>query len=190
MRIATWNCGMALHRKFDVVLGLQPDIAVICECAEPKRLQACAGSVGVGAEMVWVGDNANKGLAVVAFNGYRVSSALPFHANLRHVAPIRVGGPIEFNLLTVWAQNGSGGVTRKHQLGPLRRALTKYRGFLTERPSIAGDFNNSVYWHRPGWRINHAKAVARRLGPCECLPRPPRRAAGPRIGADALLAGP
>src|SRR5262249_58958803 len=42
-----------------------------------------------------------------------------------------------------------------------RRALTKYRGFLTERPSIvAGDFNNSVSWHRPGWRINHAKAVA------------------------------
>jgi exodeoxyribonuclease-3 len=51
----------------------------------------------------------------------------------------------------VWAQNGSGGVTRKHQLGPLRRALSKYGAFLGERPRImAADFNNNVYWHRPG----------------------------------------
>ena len=48
-----------------------------------------------------------------------------------------------------------------HQLGPLRRALSKYARFLTERPSIvAGDFNNNVLWHRPGWRINHGTVVA------------------------------
>jgi exodeoxyribonuclease-3 len=152
---------MALHRKFDAMLRLQPDIAVICECAEPKRLQALAGSIGSGVNTVWVGDNRNKGLAVFAFNGYAVHLAARFHATLRHVAPVRVTGPVEYNLLAVWAQNASGGVFRKHQLGPLRRALTKYRDFLIERPSIvAGDFNNSVYWHRPGWRINHASAVA------------------------------
>ncbi|HKD56947.1 MAG TPA: hypothetical protein VKD45_05500, partial [Hyphomicrobiaceae bacterium] len=64
---------MALHRKFDAMLSLQPDIAVICECAEPQRLQTWTGSVGIRAETVWVGDNCNKGLAVFAFNGYRVS---------------------------------------------------------------------------------------------------------------------
>src|SRR5262245_9106957 len=51
MRLATWNCSMALHRKFDAMLGLQPDIAIICECAEPKRLHAWA--IGVGAATVW-----------------------------------------------------------------------------------------------------------------------------------------
>jgi exodeoxyribonuclease-3 len=152
---------MALHRKFDAMLRLRPDIAVICECAEPKRLQTLAGSIGIGADMVWVGDNSNKGLAVFAFNGYAVSLAAPFHPTLRHIAPVRIGGPVECNLLAVWAQNGSGGVSRKHQLGPLRRALTKYKAFLAERPSIvAGDFNNNVFWHRPGWRINHGNAVA------------------------------
>jgi len=40
-------------------------------------------------------------------------------------------------------------------------ALSKYKSFLTERASIvAGDFNNNVFWHRPGWRSNHANAVA------------------------------
>jgi exodeoxyribonuclease-3 len=161
MRLATWNCSMALHRKFDAMLRLQPDIAVICECAAPTRLQALAKSLNFGADTVWIGDNRNKGLAVFAFNGYAVHLAEPFHPTLRHVAPVRVSGRVACNLLAVWAQNGSGGVSRKHQLGPLRRALTKYRGFLAERPSIvAGDFNNNVYWHRPGWRINHVNAVA------------------------------
>jgi len=152
---------MALHRKFEAVLRLAPDIAVICECAEPARLKALAGSLTFGDDAVWIGDNRNKGLAVFAFNGYAVRLADPFHSTLRHVAPVRVTGPVACNLLAVWAQNGSGGVSRKRQLGPLRRALTKYRGFMAERPSIvAGDFNNNVYWHRPGWRINHANAVA------------------------------
>jgi hypothetical protein len=152
---------MALHRKFDAMLRLQPDITVICECAEPKRLHELAGSIGLGADTVWIGDNRNKGLAVFAFNGYAVRLAEPFHATLRHVAPVHVTGPVACNLLAVWAQNGSGGMSRKHQLGPLRRALTKYKAFLAERPTIvAGDFNNNVFWHRPGWRINHANAVA------------------------------
>lgn len=161
MRVATWNCAMALHRKFDAMLRLQPDIAVVCECAEPKRLQELVGSVAFGLDAVWIGDNRNKGLAVFAFNGYAVRLAKPFHPTLRHVAPVRVTGPVACNLLGVWAQNGSGVVSRKHQLGPLRRALTKYKVFLAERPTIvAGDFNNNVFWHRPGWRINHANAVA------------------------------
>ena len=63
-------------------------------------------------------------------------------------------------MLAVWAQNASAGITRKHQLGPLRRALTKYQSFLTEQACVvAGDFNNNVIWDRPGWRINHLRAV-------------------------------
>ncbi len=97
-----------------------------------------------------------------------LASIVPRRSVLRHKS---VKGcpddPVDCNLLAVWAQNGSGGVSRKHQLGALRRALTKYERFLAERPSIvAGDFNNNVYWHRPGWRINHGNAVAglERLG--------------------------
>jgi endonuclease/exonuclease/phosphatase (EEP) superfamily protein YafD len=94
-------------------------------------------------------------------NGYRARLAEPFYPTIRHIAPVHITGPVDCNLLAVWAQNASAGINRKHQLGPLRRALRKYRTFLTERASIvAGDFNNNVFWHRPGWRINHANAVA------------------------------
>jgi exodeoxyribonuclease III len=52
---------MPLHRKFDAMLRLRPDIAVICECAQPKQLQALAASLDLGADTVWIGDNPNKG---------------------------------------------------------------------------------------------------------------------------------
>ena len=161
MRLVTWNCSMALHRKFDALNRLRPDVAVICECAEPPRLLAFGGLDGLSGAPVWIGDNPNKGLAVFTCNGYTARLADPFFPMLRHVAPVRITGPAECHLLAVWAQNASAGVSRKHQLGPLRRALNKYQTFLCERPSIvAGDFNNNVFWHRPGWRINHGNAVA------------------------------
>jgi exodeoxyribonuclease III len=152
---------MALHRKYHAVMRLRPDIAVICECAEPTRLTAHGAWTGLNGDPVWTGDNPNKGLGVFTFNGYAARLAEPYFPTLRHVVPIHISGPVECNLLAVWAQNASAGVNRKHQLGPLWRALNKYARFLTERPSIvAGDFNNNVLWHRPGWRINHGTVVA------------------------------
>jgi len=38
MRLLIWNCAMALHRKFDAMLRLRPDVAVVCECAQLPRL--------------------------------------------------------------------------------------------------------------------------------------------------------
>ena len=34
---------MALHRKLDALRSLKPDVAVICECAEPERLLQKSG---------------------------------------------------------------------------------------------------------------------------------------------------
>ena len=160
MRIVAWNCNMALDRKVDVLLDLAPDIAVVCECAEPERLRLRSKSSWMQGEPVWIGRNPHKGLAVFAFNGYAVRLAESYHPALRYIAPVHVGGPTECNLLAVWAQNASAGGIRKHQLGPLRRALSRYKGFLGERPAvIAGDLNSNTIWDKPGWRINHSTKV-------------------------------
>ena len=161
MRLVAWNCNMALHRKLDTLRQLKPDIAIISECACPERLRTLGALDAAGADPIWVGDNPTKGLAVLAFNGYRLSLAQEFHPTLRHLAPVHVTGPSEFNLLAVWAQNISGGNVRKRQAGPLRRGLAKYRAFLTGAPAIvAGDLNNNVIWHKPGYWINHGISVA------------------------------
>src|SRR5258707_4563143 len=159
MRIVAWNCNMALDRKVEKLLALKPDIAVIAECAEPERLRL-RGASWVETDPVWVGGNPHKGLAVFGFNGHAVRLAASYHAPLSYVAPVHVDGPTECNLLAVWAQNASAGGIRKHQLGPLRRGLSRYKSFLGERPAvIAGDLNSNAIWDKPGWRINHSTKV-------------------------------
>lgn len=160
MRLIAWNCSMALHRKTEALLALRPDIAVISECAEPERLRRLSTTDWIESDPVWIGRHATKGLAVFAFNGFRASLSPDYWPKLHHIAPVRIDGPIGFNLLAAWAQNASGGVTRKRQLGPLRRGLARYRSFMTSGPAVvAGDLNNNVIWDRPGWRINHRAKV-------------------------------
>jgi len=161
MRIVAWNCNMALERKVARLLDLAPDVAVISECAEPERLKARSRSAWMEGEPVCIGRNPRKGLAVFAFGAYAVCLAAPHDSSLRHLAPVHVSGPTPCNLLAVWAQNASAGPIRKHQLGPLRRGLTRYKRFLGEHPAvIAGDLNNNAIWDKPGWRINHSTNVA------------------------------
>ena len=194
MRIVAWNCNMALDRKVDGLLDLAPDIAIVCECAEPERLRSRSRSSWMQGEPVWIGRNPHKGLAVFAFNGYAVRLAESYHPALRYIAPVHIGGPTECNLLAVWAQNASAGGIRKHQLGPLRRALSRYKGFLGERPAvIAGDLNSNTIWDKPGWRINHSTKVQDPRGelrPGQRLPCGSRRGAWRGERADALLARP
>ena len=64
MRLVAWNCNMALHRKLDALRRLEPDIAVISECASPERLQALGVLDGISDDPIWIGDNPTKGLAV------------------------------------------------------------------------------------------------------------------------------
>ena len=162
MRLVAWNCNMALDRKFAALRSLRPDVAVISECAEPARLEAKLGLARRGVDLVWVGCNPHKGLAVMGFRGHRLS-LLPEHdPALEFIAPVRVDGPASLNLLAVWAQNASGGNTRKDQPGPLNLALARYRDYLSDGPAaVAGDFNNNVFWDKPGWAMNHAGTVAR-----------------------------
>lgn len=154
---------MALHRKLAALRALRPDVAVISECASPERLREKLSPEDLGCDPVWIGRNRDKGLAVFAFNGYRAALAEDLcRTSLRFIAPVRIEGPMTFNLLAVWAQNFSAGIRRKRQPGPLRLSLVRHhREFLCAGPAVvAGDFNNNIYWDRPGHLMNHEHTVA------------------------------
>ena len=150
---------MAFHRKSRAILAERPDIMVIGECAAPEILGERIELDRLG-EMVWVGTNPHKGLAVFARRGYRISIDPSHDPSLKYLLPVRVEGPVSFRLLAVWAQNFSDGITRKDQPGPFRLGLDHYRPFLADGPAVvAGDLNNNAIWDRPGWPINHLDAV-------------------------------
>ncbi len=97
MRLVAWNCNMALHRKLEALRSLQPDVAVLSECAKPELVAERAGLMGLDAESVWIGGNKHKGLAVLAYNGYRLRLDDAYQASHRFIAPVRVDGAQSFN---------------------------------------------------------------------------------------------
>jgi exodeoxyribonuclease-3 len=145
MRILVWNLNMAAHKKVALLHRLRPDIAILPECAAPEIIQAkCPEFAFTDAD--WQERSRHKGLGVFSFGAFRLTRAAAFDPQFDVFLPITVTGSLCFNLLAVWALNfraGSGGT--------MLDALRFYRCFLDSAPSVvAGDFNNSVFWDRPG----------------------------------------
>ena len=150
MRIVAWNCRYALHEKWKYLLGLNPDVAVISECAEPQVLLR-NGLPPFSQPPVWTGSDPNHGLAVFFFSGYAGRRYDGFDPELSGILPVKITAPRPFNLLAVWAPTG----LRNADLGSVRRSLDVYRRFLTDEEAVlAGDFNNNVIWDKLGYASN------------------------------------
>jgi exodeoxyribonuclease III len=95
---------MALHKKADALASLEPDIAIIQECAQPEILHKKGFGLKPSASC-WIGSNPNKGLAAFSFNRFALKRDDSFSDGHELFLPIIVSGPIHFNLLAVWAFN-------------------------------------------------------------------------------------
>jgi exodeoxyribonuclease-3 len=152
---------MALDRKFAALQSLNPDIAIVPECANLDILRAKAPLfVPNHDQAVWAGDNPTKGLGIFAYNGFRLRRH-PLHDHSHRIMiPIEVSGVRTFHLLAVWSFNDRGDPASSKTTGALVRALTAYEGFCRAAPLVvAGDFNNNVIWDKPSSKRNHAQTV-------------------------------
>jgi exodeoxyribonuclease-3 len=156
MRIVIWNCNMGFHNKYEALLALKPDVAIIPECANIDLIEKSAPEFRP-TSAIWIGDNPRKGLAVFTFGQFSATLADCYEDQLcPFIAPIMIDGPISFNLLAVWAchHRKNWYVNRR---GPLNRAITAYRSFIESKPCIvAGDFNDNVLWDKPKRPNNHS----------------------------------
>ena len=122
MRIVVWNCNMGFHKKYEYLLALRPDIAIIPECANIKPLTKNAPKFK-STSAIWVGDSPRKGLAVFTFGQFSAILS-PFYQDdfCPFIAPIEINGPSCFNLLAVWACHHRSN-SYQERLGPLSRQL-------------------------------------------------------------------
>lgn len=160
MRFVVWNFNMTLHRRLDALASLRPDVAVICECADPKIVRKKSKG-GLPDSVGWVGEKKNKGIAVIGMGPWRVRLDEAYDSSIRHVVPVHVGGPLPFRLLAVWAFHRSGDYDEVGR-GPLARRLARYARFC-HHPAlfVAGDFNNNAIWYNPkNLAHSHAADVA------------------------------
>lgn len=137
---------MALHRKWEALARLDPDIAVVLEAAHPEQLAKRGCDLGQ-MKCVWAGrvkENRNKGLLVVAKPQYELKVAEHWDPWIEILLPVEVSGAAQFNLLATWSFS-------KRSVGsknPNPDAFLRYREWLGEGLML-GDFNNHVRWDRP-----------------------------------------
>lgn len=147
LRIVTWNCATALHEKYEHLLALEPDIAVVPECAEPDALRRLAPDFTFS-DCEWGGTNPGKGLGVFAFGDLRLRLHQSWERHFHLFLPVEVrSAALAVNLLAVWAFNDRvpSEVTPNPQT--TEAAVTHYAPFLRAAPAVvAGDFNASVRW--------------------------------------------
>lgn len=165
MRLVTWNCNMALPRKWSALRALKPDVAVVQECASPERLGSRITDPGPD-RCLWTGDNPNKGLAIFAFGDWRLEPLGGRLASADYFLPARAVGPAVFSLVGVWSTWRAADRLRASP-GPLNNAMNQLEPLAAAGDLIvAGDFNHNVRWDKPGWAWNHRGSVERleRLG--------------------------
>jgi len=158
MRLITWNCKGAFHRKHDYAAALHPDILVVPECEKLSGVTQQFNSTPVRS-FRWFGDNPRKGLAVISYGEYTFEVHPSYDPRHRWIVPLSVSGPVAFVLFAVWTLplgNRSGRYVR-----PLFEAFECYQSLIEGSEVVwAGDFNANFVFDRPARRYKFRDFVA------------------------------
>ncbi|WP_048108805.1 endonuclease/exonuclease/phosphatase family protein [Methanosarcina barkeri] len=140
MKIITWNCNMAFRKKYKHILPFDPDLLIVSECEHPDKF-----SDKFYDDVLWIGDNRNKGLGVFSFNDFEISIHESYCKNYRYILPVTVNGSEAMNLIAVWSQNNIEDPGRRY-IGEVWKSLNYYKDLFRFPTVIAGDFNWNVIW--------------------------------------------
>lgn len=144
MRVITWNCNMAFRKKYEQILPFNPDLLIVPECEHPEKFKNKFYN-----NVLWIGDNRNKGLAVFSFNGFKIEVDELYNEKFRYVLPIKVTkcreSTRDFNLIAIWSQNNNEDPKRRY-IGEVWNSLNYYEDLFKFPSIVAGDFNWNVIW--------------------------------------------
>jgi len=153
MRLVTWNCNLSLGRKLDLLLQLEPDIAVVQECEE-------ALVVPTGYLFRWRGNNPKKGLGVLVKRQEVVVSPL-LQDEWTYFLPLTFPES-GIRLLATWAYNHRATRFGPGRIGCPLEVLASMSEWLGEGHAlVVGDFNNSVVWDKPNGPRNFGAVDAK-----------------------------
>ena len=151
---------MAFRKKAEAILALNPDILIVQECEHPDKL-IFAKDTPKPKDILWYGNNQNKGLAIISYGKYKFKLLDAHNENLRMIVPIEVTkGKLSFNLFAVWAHNPDDPDGR--YIEQVWKAIHYYDQLLTNKRTILiGDFNSNTIWDKKRRAGNHSNVVKR-----------------------------
>ena len=150
---------MAFRNKAEVILKNKPDILVVPECEHPERLKFPT-KTKLPADIIWIGNNPNKGLGIFSYSHYRFTLLDCHNPHLKTIVPISVsGGEFDFILLAIWANHPQD--KGFEYVGQIWKALHHYEHLLSGPIILTGDFNSNTIFDKPKREGNHSTIVER-----------------------------
>ena len=149
---------MVFRKKAAFILQYDPDIVIVPECENPERL-LFADDIKVPNDMVWFGENQNKGLGVFSYSHYRFKLLECHNTSFKNILPIAVtGGKTDFLLFAIWANNPAD--KEGAYVTQIWKAIHYYDQLLSGSKTILiGDFNSNTIWDKPRREGNHSTVV-------------------------------
>lgn len=152
VRIVSWNVAAGFAKKLPRLLELEPDVAIATEVSTEGRLRR-AGADGFRT-MDWVGRIQTRGLAVMGFGAWKTTMYdAMWDQRVEWTLPAKATGPgkATFDVIGVWAFNKRAHFDPSDFQQSQGEQLPAVYPKLFVRPTVvAGDFNNSVVWDKPG----------------------------------------
>lgn len=146
---------MALRRKLPLLQALAPHIAVIPECAR-HEIKSIADAT---TQTCWFGANPRKGLGVIVHAPWTIRRV--GRASRKWLAPVWIGGPIEFLLIAVWTTQVKGGREASY-IGQACKAVAAHPEWFASQPVVlCGDFNSNSIWDKTRKKLSHGRLVDR-----------------------------
>lgn len=155
MKVATWNCAMALQKKFQRLLTLDADIMIIQECSRPSINQITRSE---GWSSVWFGSNVNKGLATLVREPWSIRES--FSLKPKWAAKLVVDGPTCIDLFPVWACKSDRPAAEYIEQVHLLLDIMEHAS-LSPLTIVVGDFNSNSKWDADYGLTSHSAAVDR-----------------------------
>ena len=139
-------------------MSYKPDILVIPECEHPDKL-LFDKDIPSPKNILWFGENRNKGLGVLSYNDFTIKTLPSHNENYKLIVPIAVKSPrLNFTLIAVWANNPND--PDGPYITQVWKAIHHYKALLSKRKIIlAGDFNSNTIWDKPRREWNHSTVV-------------------------------
>lgn len=158
MRIIEWNCQGAFRKKNNKILSFKPDILIIPECENEKKLKF-GNLTPKPNDFLWFGDNENKGIGIFSYSDYKFELMREYNADFKYIIPLKVTkNEKSFLLFAIWAKDNKENYEAGY-IGQIWLAINDYSELFHNEVILIGDFNSNKIWDYKDRVGNHTDVV-------------------------------
>ena len=148
---------MAFRKKYQAVVALQPDLLIVIECENEDKLKPALEEINYK-EIIWIGDNPHKGIAIIRFGDFAIEPLYPYNPAFKYILPYQLIGKLRVTLFVIWAMPYKNSPTKSY-VGQIWRAIHHYEKELAKPTLLIGDFNSNAIWDAARKTGNYSDVV-------------------------------